>query len=161
MNTSCYGKTLESKRHSLTVQLVTSREHLLRRTDTPIFCDFKIFNGNLADISSRIQSVLWNMPTIVGAVVLDLAKYHMFDFHYNVMKKHLNCLCYTPIHIHCYTRSNTLISMRNSQQTLSCANILTCPNTPPIISCTRLKTRWSPSNSRTKSLGSHYKNLSA
>ena len=26
-----------------------------------------------------------------GASVLDLAKYHMFDFHYNVMRRHLNC----------------------------------------------------------------------
>ena len=91
MNNSCYGKTLESKRNRLTVQLVTSRENVLRRTDTPFFCEFKIFNENLAAISSRKRSILWNKPTIVGATVLDLAKYHMFNFHYNVMKKHLNC----------------------------------------------------------------------
>ena len=35
--------------------------------------------------------MLWNKPTIVGATVLDLAKLHRFDFHYNVMKKHFNC----------------------------------------------------------------------
>ena len=91
MNNSCYGKTLESKRNRLTVQLISNRESLLRRTDTPFFCEFKIFNENLAAISSRKRSILWNKPTIVGASVLDLAKFHMFNFHYNVMKKHLNC----------------------------------------------------------------------
>ena len=91
MNNSCYGKTLESKRNRLTVQLVTNRNDVLRRTDTPFFCQFTIFNENLAAISSRKRSILWNKPTIVGATVLDLAKLHMFDFHYNVMKKHFNC----------------------------------------------------------------------
>ena len=42
MNNSCYGKTLESKRNRLTVQLISNRESLLRRTDTPFFCEFKI-----------------------------------------------------------------------------------------------------------------------
>ena len=91
MNNSCYGKTLESKRNRLNVQLVTNSHDLLRRTDVPFFCEFKIFNENLAAISSKKRSILWNKPTIVGATVLDLAKFHMFKFHYNVMKKHFNC----------------------------------------------------------------------
>ena len=69
MNNSCYEKTLESKRDRLTLQLVTSREHLSRRNDTPFICCFKIFNENLAAVSSRNRSILWNKPTIVGAVV--------------------------------------------------------------------------------------------
>ena len=90
-NNSCYGEMLENKRNRLTVQLISNRESLLRRTDTPFSCEFKIFNENLAANSSRKRSFLWNKPTIVGASVLDLAKFHMFNFHYNVMKKHLNC----------------------------------------------------------------------
>ena len=92
MNNSCYGKTLESKRNRTTVQLVFTKEQVFRRTDVPWFCQFKIFDENFAAISSKKRSILWNKPTIVGACVLDLAKYHMFDFHYNVMRKHLNCL---------------------------------------------------------------------
>ena len=91
MNNSCYGKTLESKRNRLSVQLVCTRDQLLTRTDISTFCQFKIFDENLAAISSKKKMILWNKPTIVGACVLDLAKYHMFDFHYNVMRKHLNC----------------------------------------------------------------------
>ena len=90
MNNSCYGKTLESKRNRVSVHLIANSEALLR-TDTPFFHEFKIFHENLAAISSRKKSFTWNKPTIVGAAVLDLAKYIMFDFHYNVMKKHLNC----------------------------------------------------------------------
>ena len=91
MNNLCYGKILESKRNCLTVQLVTSREHLPGSTDNTFFCNFKTFNEILAAILSRRRSILWNDTTKVGAVVVDLTKYHMFDFHYNVMKKHLNC----------------------------------------------------------------------
>ena len=70
---------------------MTNSHDLLRRTDLPFFCEFKIFNENLAAISSKKRSILWNKRTIVGATVLDLAKFHMFKFHYNVMKKHFNC----------------------------------------------------------------------
>ena len=82
MDNSCYGKTLGSKRNHIIVQLVSDRENLLRRTDNPFFCEFKISNENLAAISSRKRSILWNKPTIVRASVLDLAKFHMFNFHY-------------------------------------------------------------------------------
>ena len=90
MNNSCYGETLESKRNRLTVQLVSNGDDVLRRTDTPFFFQFKIFSENLVAISSRTRSILWNKPTIVGATVLDLAKLHMLDFHYNVTK-HFYC----------------------------------------------------------------------
>ena len=91
LQTNEKGKTLENKRKRLTVQLVTNRDDVLRRTDTPFVFQFKIFNENLAAISSRKRSILWNKPAIVGDTVLDLAKLHMFDFHYKVMKKHFNC----------------------------------------------------------------------
>ena len=90
VNNSCYGKTLESKRSRVSVHLIANSEALLRSTATPFFHEFKNFHENLAAISSRKRSITWNKPTIVGAAVLDLAKYIMFEFHYNVMKKHLN-----------------------------------------------------------------------
>ena len=91
MNSSYYGKTLESKRKRSNLQLVTNSHDLLRRTDLPTFCKFLIFNENLAAISSKKRSILWNQSTKVGATVLDLAKIHMFKFHYNVIKNHFNC----------------------------------------------------------------------
>ena len=35
----------------------------------------------------RKGRILWNKPTFVGATILDLAKYHMYEFHYSVIKK--------------------------------------------------------------------------
>ena len=157
MNNSCHGKTLENRRNHLTLQLVTSRKQLLKHTDTPFFCDFKIFNEILAAMSSRNRSILWNKPTIVGAVVLDLAKYHMFDFHYNVMKKHLNCsMLYSDTDSLLYEIKHTdfyeeLATNNDFRQYFDLSNY---PPISPIISCTMLKTRWSPSCSKMNSRGS-------
>ena len=88
MNNSCYGKTLERKRNRTSVQLAVHKGlQVFRRTDVPWFCQFKIFDENFAALSSIKRSILWNKPTIVGACVLDLAKYHMFDFHCNVTRE--------------------------------------------------------------------------
>ena len=35
--------------------------------------------------------ISWKKPTIVGATILDLAKYHMYDLHDIVMKKNFYC----------------------------------------------------------------------
>ena len=91
INNPCYGETLESKEDPVSVRLVFNRDQLIRSTDCAEFCQFKIFDGNVAAISSRIGSFVWKKPTIVAASNLDPAKYHMFQFHYNVKKEHLNC----------------------------------------------------------------------
>ena len=91
MNNSSYGKTLESKRNRVNVSLVCSEEEVGGLTTSPFFDSFKIFNENLAAITTKKRTIVWNKPTIVGATVLDLAKFHMYDFHYNVMRKNFNC----------------------------------------------------------------------
>ena len=84
MNNSCYGKTLESKRNRVNVKLLRSREAVLTNTDKHLCKSIKIFDENLVAITSRRSQILWDTPTIVGACILDLAKYHMFQFHYKV-----------------------------------------------------------------------------
>ena len=91
MSNSCYGETLERKQNRLTVELLTNRDDVSRRTDTSFFFEFKIFNENIAVISSRKRSFLWNKPTIVGATVLESAKLRMFEVYYNVKKQLFNC----------------------------------------------------------------------
>ena len=34
------------------------------------------------------MNIKWDKPTIVGATILDLAKFYLFQFHYNIIKKH-------------------------------------------------------------------------
>ena len=91
MNNSCYGKTLESKRKRVNLTVVRSEEEVRKVTANHLFQDFKIFDENLAAMITRKRTILWNKPTIVGATILDLAKYHMYNFHYNVMKKNFDC----------------------------------------------------------------------
>ena len=33
------------------------------------------------------MNIKWDKPTILGATILDLAKFYMFQFHYNIIKK--------------------------------------------------------------------------
>ena len=49
------------------------------------------FGENLAALTTRPESIYWNTPTIVGATILDLAKYHMYSFDYNVMHANFDC----------------------------------------------------------------------
>ena len=60
----------------------------------PFFLEFKNFHENLAAISSRKRSIIWNKPKLVGAALVDLAKHIMFDFHHNVIRQHFNCFVF-------------------------------------------------------------------
>ena len=82
MNSSCYGKTLETKRNRVNVKLVRTREAVLENSDKGLSKSSNIFDENLVAITSR--------RGLVGACKLDLSKIHMHDFHYNVSTKHQN-----------------------------------------------------------------------
>ena len=90
-NNSCYGKTLESKRKRFNLTVVLSEEEVRKVTANHLFQEFKIFDDNLAAMITRKRTMLRNKPTIVGATILDLAKYLTYNFHYNVMKKNFDC----------------------------------------------------------------------
>ena len=87
MNNSYYGKTLESKRNRVNVKLVKRREAVLERCDKGLLKSINIFDENLVAITSRRGQIYWDTPTLVGACILDLAKFHMYEFHYKVSIK--------------------------------------------------------------------------
>ena len=91
MNNSCYGKTLESKRNRVNVHLVRTILAAQKAVDKSLLKTIKIFDENLAAVTLKQTKIYWNKPTIVGACVLELAKYHMYNFHYKVMKKFFDC----------------------------------------------------------------------
>ena len=90
-NNSCYGKTLESKRNRVNVQLVRTEQEAQKLVDTALMKTFKIFDENLAAVTMKKPKIYWNKQTIVGACVLELAKFHKYSFHYEVMKPTFNC----------------------------------------------------------------------
>ena len=84
MNNSCYGKTLESQRNRVNVKLVKTREAVLENSDKGLLESINIFDENLVAITSGRGQIYWDTPTLVGACILELAKFHMYEFQYKV-----------------------------------------------------------------------------
>jgi hypothetical protein len=98
MNNACYGKSLENSRNRRVVDLVFTEEKCLKLTAKPQFGGFKIINEDLVLID-RIQScVVLDKPMYAGFSILELSKFHMYDFHYNTVKQLYNdkaLVCFT------------------------------------------------------------------
>ncbi|XP_075259949.1 uncharacterized protein LOC142351664 [Convolutriloba macropyga] len=77
MVNSSFGKTCEGKRNRVRVKIVRSEEEVHQWTNKPEFQSFKIFDENLASVTLSLSEVLWDKPTIVGACILDLSKFHV------------------------------------------------------------------------------------
>ena len=56
-----------------------------------LFNAFKMFDEDLASVSTKKRSFLWKKPTILNSTILDWVKYRMYQFHNDVMKNHFNC----------------------------------------------------------------------
>ena len=102
MSNLAFGKTMESKRKRLVVEIVRTRAELLAQTNKMWMKTYKIFNDDLAAITFKPRKIYWNKPTIVGATILDLSKRHMYWFHYKYMKPNFR----TPV---LYSDTDSLI----------------------------------------------------
>ena len=91
LNNCAYGKTWESKRKRMLVRIVRDYHAALREISAFEFKSYKIFGENLAAFTSNPTKIYWDVPTIVGASVLELAKFHMYKFHYDIMKPNFEC----------------------------------------------------------------------
>ena len=91
MNNSVFEKTMEDVRKQVNIDLVrqVGEEQRLRRLiSDPVFVSRKIFYGaNLVAVYRRQTNVKLNKPEYVGACILDLSKYYMYDFWYGYLKK--------------------------------------------------------------------------
>ena len=50
----------------------------------------KFIDQHLVSVISKPVNIKLDKPTIVGATLLDLAKFYMFQFHYNIIKKNFD-----------------------------------------------------------------------
>ena len=73
------------------MQLLRSIDKVQRVTDKSLIQSFKIIDENLAAATLNQTKIYWNKPTIVGTCVPELANFHMFSFHYKVMRSALDC----------------------------------------------------------------------
>ena len=86
MNNSVFGKSFESIRRRILVELLTNEEKVRKRVASPTFESFRLFPNDLVAIHRRKTKLLLNKPIYVGFCVLELSKVIMYDFHYNFIK---------------------------------------------------------------------------
>ena len=87
---SSFGKTMESKRNRTKMSIVRNETELLQKLCQSSLKSFQIIHEVLATITFKPSSIQWDKPTIVGAVVLDIAKKYMFETHYVQMMPNFN-----------------------------------------------------------------------
>ena len=87
---SAFGKFCESKRNRLIVDIVRNAEELQNLSRKKRFSSIKIIDQHLVSVTSKPVNIKWDKPKIVGATILDLAKFFMFQFHYNIIKKNFD-----------------------------------------------------------------------
>lgn len=88
MNNAIFGKTLENKRKHKDVKLVTNAAKLEELVRQPNFGTSIIIHENLVAVCMKKTKVVMDRPLYVGMAILDISKYHMYDFHYNKMIKY-------------------------------------------------------------------------
>lgn len=86
MMNSCFGKFLEDVRKHVLIKLRRKLGSLEKYTSHHTYQASKCFGGDLIAIQNRKTGVYLNKPIYVGFSILDLSKWHMYDFYYNVIK---------------------------------------------------------------------------
>lgn len=87
VNNSCFGKTMENIRNRINMTLVTSEQAALKEFSKPNFDRCTIFDENLIAVHKKKTNIYFNKPIYLGQSILDLSKTHMYNFHYNDIKR--------------------------------------------------------------------------
>lgn len=107
-NNSIFGKTIENKRKQVDVKLVNVWADDYNKTNklcgaekyisAPNFKNFSILSENLVVVQLEPTKVILDRPIYLGFTILELAKSHLYRFHYSIMKRIYGSdiqLCYT------------------------------------------------------------------
>lgn len=87
MNNACYGKTCENQRKRTNIQLVTDPIKAQKLLGMPHLIGFRVFTSEIAALELMKPRCVINRPFYAGFAVLELAKLHMYKFHYDFVKK--------------------------------------------------------------------------
>ncbi|XP_078032837.1 uncharacterized protein LOC144467773 [Augochlora pura] len=96
MNNAVYGKTMENVRNRRDVKLVSQwdgrygAENLIAR---PNYHSHVVFSEDFVAIELNRMSVMFDKPIYIGMSILDLSKFHLYDFHYSYMKSNFQTRC--------------------------------------------------------------------
>ncbi|XP_060847585.1 uncharacterized protein LOC132927141 isoform X1 [Rhopalosiphum padi] len=108
MNNAVFGKTMQSKRKEMKMELVSCERRLQKLINKTTFKHCTNYNENLNAVALENKIIKFDKPIYIGKyififsifiihlliyifigfAVLDISKTLMYDYHYNVMKKH-------------------------------------------------------------------------
>ncbi|EKX40498.1 hypothetical protein GUITHDRAFT_175438 [Guillardia theta CCMP2712] len=86
MNNAVFGKTMENVRNRVQVKLPTTLKKAQKYTNSPNCTKWEIIDENMPLVSLKEKNVKLDKPIYAGFSILDLSKYLMYDFYYNIMK---------------------------------------------------------------------------
>jgi hypothetical protein len=87
MNNATFGKTMENVRKRIQFELVNNETRFTKLVNDPTFNNVIPMNDDLCGVMRTNAIVKLDKPITVGMCILDLSKLHMYDFHYNTIKK--------------------------------------------------------------------------
>ncbi|CAI6362905.1 unnamed protein product [Macrosiphum euphorbiae] len=88
MNNAVFGKTMQSKRKEMKMELVSCEMRLQKVINKCTFKHCTNYNENLNAVTLENKLIKFDKPIYIGFAVLDISKTLMYDYHYNVMQKH-------------------------------------------------------------------------
>ena len=148
-NNAIFGKTLANDRKRQRVELVSTNQQ--RKTKkliaSPAFKSFTIINENLASIHMEKTTVTLNRPVYAGVSTLDISKWHMYSFHYDVVKSVYGekaDVCFSDTDSLCYfIETDDLYGDLKSDRFPNCFDFSDYPETHPLYSAGNKKcTQW-------------------
>ncbi|EFP09702.1 hypothetical protein CRE_21850 [Caenorhabditis remanei] len=85
MNNSVFGKTMENVRSRVDVKVLSDMDKVMKLAGSNNFKQRHIINDNMILVEMTQKSIKLDKPIYVGMSILDLSKYLMYEFHYDVM----------------------------------------------------------------------------
>ena len=91
MNNSVFGKSMENVRDRIEIKTAFDEKYFRKYISKPNFHSSKtLVEDKMILMKLNKKTVQLNKPIYAGFSILELSKYHMYDFHYNVMKPRYN-----------------------------------------------------------------------
>jgi len=144
LNNAVFGKTMESMRKRIKIELVSSPTRLQKLINKTTFKFCTKYNDNLAAVTLENKIIKFFKPIYIGFAVLDISKSLMYDYHYNTMKKHFGDnlrLMYTDTDSFIYyiITDNFYNDLLNKQGLLECMDTSNLPHEHPCYTSSRKK----------------------
>ncbi|KAL4126069.1 hypothetical protein QTP88_010300 [Uroleucon formosanum] len=88
LNNAVFGKTMESMRRRINIELVSSEKRLQKLINRTTFKHCTTYDETLNAVSLENKIIDFCKPIYIGFAVLETSKTFMYDYHYEVMQAH-------------------------------------------------------------------------